>query len=123
MKYLGDVSSVEPWHRVHMECHDCQVSWGGCWDAFQCPKCGKGELPRQATTNMSDLREANAKLANALRTAKPHVVRSIQNDPDALWMRGLPIEPAEAAVRQIDEALRFHELSMKRIQSMDSTEG
>ena len=44
-EYLGDLSAVEPWHVRHMECSDCMVSWGGCWDNFQCPKCGEGELP------------------------------------------------------------------------------
>lgn len=44
-KYLGDLSAVDPPYVRHMECHDCKVSWGGCWDNFQCPKCGEGELP------------------------------------------------------------------------------
>jgi len=44
-KNLGDLSAVEPWHRVAMCCHDCKLEWSGCWDNFQCPKCGKGELP------------------------------------------------------------------------------
>ena len=44
-KYLGDFSACEPWAARHMECHDCKVSWTGCWDNFQCPKCLEGELP------------------------------------------------------------------------------
>lgn len=43
--YLGDLSSVEPWNVRQMFCDVCMVSWGGCWDAFECPKCGAGELP------------------------------------------------------------------------------
>lgn len=45
-KYLGDFSATPPQYTRHMECHDCKVSWGGCWDNFQCPKCGEGELPK-----------------------------------------------------------------------------
>ena len=45
-KYLGNFSATPPWHDVAMSCDDCKVSWTGCWDNFQCPKCGKGELPR-----------------------------------------------------------------------------
>ena len=45
MKYLGNFSAVDPAYSRHMECWDCMVSWTGCWDNFQCPKCGEGELP------------------------------------------------------------------------------
>lgn len=45
MKYLGNFAACEPWAAVGMQCDDCDVSWTGCWDNFQCPKCGKGELP------------------------------------------------------------------------------
>ncbi len=44
-KYLGDFSAAPPWFSILMECHDCNVSWTGCWDNFECPKCGHGELP------------------------------------------------------------------------------
>jgi hypothetical protein len=42
-KYLGDFSATPPWHSVSISCHNCQVSWTGCWDNFQCPQCGDGE--------------------------------------------------------------------------------
>lgn len=44
-KFMGDLSAVEPWHRIYMSCDACKLSWYGCWDNFQCPKCGEGELP------------------------------------------------------------------------------
>jgi len=44
-KYLGNFSAVDPAYSRHMTCDDCKVSWTGCWDNFQCPKCGHGELP------------------------------------------------------------------------------
>jgi hypothetical protein len=44
-EYLGDLSATPPWHSRSMACHNCRVSWTGCWDNFQCPKCGMGELP------------------------------------------------------------------------------
>lgn len=43
--YLGDLSATPPWHSKSMSCDDCRVRWVGCWDNFQCPKCGQGELP------------------------------------------------------------------------------
>ena len=43
--YLGDFSATPPWYSIAMSCDDCKVSWTGCWDNYQCPKCGKGELP------------------------------------------------------------------------------
>jgi len=45
VKYLGNFSAVDPAYSRHMECYDCDVSWTGCWDNFQCPICGDGELP------------------------------------------------------------------------------
>jgi hypothetical protein len=45
MQYLGNFAACEPWAAVGMQCDDCNVSWTGCWDNFQCPRCGKGELP------------------------------------------------------------------------------
>lgn len=44
-EYLGDFSATPPTHSRAMSCHKCRVSWTGCWDNFQCPKCGEGELP------------------------------------------------------------------------------
>lgn len=59
-EYLGDFSATPAWHTRHMMCHDCRVSWGGCWDNFQCPKCGKGDLPScdLESQNHRDLAEA-----------------------------------------------------------------
>lgn len=54
-KYLGDLSATPPWHTRHMECDKCEVSWGGCWDNFQCPKCGEGELPNNDFEGLLDL--------------------------------------------------------------------
>lgn len=45
-RYLGNFAACEPWAAQAMSCDDCQVSWTGCWDNFQCPRCGKGELPK-----------------------------------------------------------------------------
>lgn len=53
-KYLGDLSATPPWFTVHMSCDKCRVSWGGCWDNFQCPVCGDGELPSAERQNGSD---------------------------------------------------------------------
>lgn len=44
-KYLGDFSATPPWHSRDMSCHECEVSWSGCWDNFECPICGRGDLP------------------------------------------------------------------------------
>jgi hypothetical protein len=44
-EYLGDFSATPPWHSRSMACDDCRVSWTGCWDNYQCPKCGMGDLP------------------------------------------------------------------------------
>jgi len=65
MKYLGDLSAVDPPYRRYMECYACQLSWDGCWDNFQCPKCGEGELPKPIdghTVIMSDGTEREARL-------------------------------------------------------------
>lgn len=40
MKHLGNFSAAPPERSVHLECDRCQVSWTGCWDAFECPRCG-----------------------------------------------------------------------------------
>lgn len=44
-EYLGNHAACEPWAAVGMSCDKCKVSWTGCWDNYQCPKCGDGELP------------------------------------------------------------------------------
>lgn len=42
---LGDLSATPPWFSVAMSCDKCRVQWTGCWDNYQCPKCGDGDLP------------------------------------------------------------------------------
>ena len=49
-KYLGDFSATPSWHSRDMSCDKCKVRWTGCWDNFQCPKCGEGELPAYEPT-------------------------------------------------------------------------
>lgn len=44
-KDYGDLSAVATVHRVAMSCDRCKTRWYGCWDNFQCPECGEGELP------------------------------------------------------------------------------
>lgn len=44
-KYIGNFSAVDPAYSRKMFCEKCNVSWTGCWDNFQCPICGDGELP------------------------------------------------------------------------------
>jgi hypothetical protein len=44
-EYLGNFSATDPAYSRGMSCDKCEVSWTGCWDNFQCPKCGEGELP------------------------------------------------------------------------------
>lgn len=48
-EYLGDFSATPPWFSVSMQCDNCKVSWTGCWDNYQCPRCGEGELPDSAS--------------------------------------------------------------------------
>lgn len=50
-RYLGNFSATEPWHSRYMSCDKCMVSWTGCWDNFQCPQCGDGELPKELFDN------------------------------------------------------------------------
>lgn len=52
-KHMGDLSAVDPPYRRWMCCDDCMLSWYGCWDNFECPKCGKGELPSPTPTGRS----------------------------------------------------------------------
>ncbi len=42
---LGDLSAVDPPYQRAMRCDACRVRWQGCADAFECPRCGAGELP------------------------------------------------------------------------------
>ena len=44
-EYLGNFSATPVGYDQFMTCDDCKVSWTGCWDNFECPKCGQGELP------------------------------------------------------------------------------
>lgn len=58
-EYLGNFSATPPQYDRSMSCDKCRVSWTGCWDNFQCPKCDEGELPRndyleQPTTKDSE---------------------------------------------------------------------
>lgn len=55
--YLGDFAATPLGHGRYMVCHHCKVSWTGCWDNFECPECGRGELPYYMflpTTNTTD---------------------------------------------------------------------
>lgn len=56
-EYLGDVSATPPWFSRYMTCDKCHVSWTGCWDNFQCPRCGEGELPTSTITVINDTNE------------------------------------------------------------------
>ena len=44
-RYLGDFAATPIGYGRYMACEHCRVSWTGCWDNFQCPECGHGELP------------------------------------------------------------------------------
>jgi hypothetical protein len=54
-RYLGNYSAVDPAYSRSMSCDDCKVSWTGCWDNFQCPLCGQGELPSTEINDSSYL--------------------------------------------------------------------
>lgn len=56
-EYLGNFSAVDPAYSVGMTCHDCNVSWTGCWDNFECPRCGKGELPSTTLSPAESVKE------------------------------------------------------------------
>jgi hypothetical protein len=58
MKYVGNFSAVDPAYSRHMACHKCKVEWTGCWDNFQCPECGDGELPSMDISNIFALPSA-----------------------------------------------------------------
>lgn len=45
-KNYGNLSAVDPPYQRRMHCDACKTKWIGCWDNFQCPECGEGELPR-----------------------------------------------------------------------------
>lgn len=51
-RYMGNFSAVEPVHTRYMICFECNVSWHGCWDNFQCPVCKNGEIP---SSNINEL--------------------------------------------------------------------
>ena len=44
-RYLGNFAACEAWAAIGMQCDECNVSWIGCWDNFECPICRRGELP------------------------------------------------------------------------------
>lgn len=44
-KDYGYLAAVDPPYAINMRCAKCKTRWMGCWDAFQCPECGEGELP------------------------------------------------------------------------------
>lgn len=52
-RYLGNFSATPPWFDVSMRCDNCRVRWTGCWDNFQCPICGEGELPMTNTKDQA----------------------------------------------------------------------
>ena len=51
---LGNLSAVGPAYSRQMDCDVCKVYWVGCWDNFQCPKCGEGELPDYKNSQAGD---------------------------------------------------------------------
>lgn len=56
-QYLGDFSATPPEHSRHMSCYECEVEWIGCWDNFQCPQCGEGELPSCGLEKLNAIKE------------------------------------------------------------------
>jgi hypothetical protein len=44
-KDYGYLAAVDPPYVRRMQCDKCHTKWRGCWDNFQCPECGEGELP------------------------------------------------------------------------------
>ena len=42
MHYLGNLAANHLYSRL-MECEKCQVSWGGCSAACECPQCGEAQ--------------------------------------------------------------------------------
>lgn len=41
--------TIQAWHSRSLNCHDCKVTWLGCWDNFKCSRCGNGEIPKPIT--------------------------------------------------------------------------
>jgi hypothetical protein len=62
-KYLGDFSATPPQYSRGMFCDDCKVRWTGCWDNFQCPQCGQGELPSSDPNDYSSLKPPSSSSA------------------------------------------------------------
>lgn len=58
-RFLGDLSAVDPVYARLMVCQPCNVSWRGCWDAFECPECGQGELPSSSVDAAITCRESS----------------------------------------------------------------
>lgn len=50
-KNYGYLAAVEPQYALAMSCKKCKTRWTGCWDAFQCPECYEGELPKLLDIN------------------------------------------------------------------------
>jgi len=57
-EFLGNYSAVDPAYSRQMYCYDCITTWIGCWDNFQCPKCGEGELPDSAIVSTDRFKKA-----------------------------------------------------------------
>jgi hypothetical protein len=51
-KDYGNRSSVDPPYSVAMRCDVCKTKWIGCWDNYECPECGEGELPSSELTHV-----------------------------------------------------------------------
>jgi hypothetical protein len=50
-KYIGDFAACEAWAARLLTCSRCNVCWTGCWDNFQCPTCGEGDVPTNDAIN------------------------------------------------------------------------
>lgn len=50
-KDYGYLAAVESPYAISMRCAKCRTRWTGCWDAFECPECGEGELPQLPTNS------------------------------------------------------------------------
>lgn len=59
IRYLGNFSAVDPAYSRLMSCYECNVEWVGCWDNFECPECGEGELPSTYINNLPPIETEN----------------------------------------------------------------
>ena len=79
-RYLGNYSAVDPAYSRGMSCDDCRVSWTGCWDNFQCPICGRGELPSCEVIQLPVIQKRITQPENKdLRRDDPSLDRLTQN--------------------------------------------